>query len=86
MEQILKIEYMSSEEERESDGEPYFAVKKVPWRSEELEEVLRDLDKKGQSLKSAKGRKQECKRVRLEVNGATQRPKSPTEDVMWALK
>ena len=53
---VLKMDYMSSEEERESDGEPYFAVKRVPWRSDELEEVMKELDKKSQTLKSTKGK------------------------------
>ena len=59
----LKIGYMSSECEISSGDEDVYVVKPLPWRTEEFNKIILELDAKAKSCQTKKGSRQEVKRV-----------------------
>ncbi|KAJ8308678.1 hypothetical protein KUTeg_013552 [Tegillarca granosa] len=47
----LTMDFISSESEHESDGESVYVIKPIPWRSEELNGYIKELDKKNSTNK-----------------------------------
>lgn len=81
----LTMEFMSSEEEEESDGETWFTIKNYPWRSDELNKILKDLDKKSENIGSKRGRRQAVKRRHVRENSGRCMPAGVADSLMWAI-
>ncbi|KAJ8316257.1 hypothetical protein KUTeg_006271 [Tegillarca granosa] len=81
----LTIDYISSEYEEESDGESVYIVRPLTWRSDEMNNIIKELDKKIESFKSKCAKRQTSKRVIGEVVSNRQCP-DVEEEFSWTIK
>ena len=81
----MRADLMSSEDEVSSGDETHFMVQTLPWRREELNNVIVEHDAKHSSTQSALCKRQQLKRVR---NGESHKPIpiKMSESLNWALK
>ena len=80
--QVIKMEYMSSEESGIDDENEVIIVKSLPWRSVHVGQMFRRLDDKGLEEKSPQARRQTKKRVTGEISS---RPKPVGDLPPWAV-
>jgi len=85
VEKILTVDFMSSEEEVESEGEELFLIKKLPWRSQEADSYMRQLDSKARQLETPRGKRQRLKRVRGGEDSSRPLPSSLDHSQQWAV-
>ena len=78
----LSIEYMSSEVEEDSENDTVYKVKSLPWRSDEYNGVVKELDRKATSLKSKRGKRMEVPRRPGTVSNRPA-PKNVPDQNMW---
>ncbi|KAJ8308829.1 hypothetical protein KUTeg_013703 [Tegillarca granosa] len=81
----LTMDFISSESEHESDGESVYVIKPIPWRSEELNGYIKELDKKIQQTKSKSAKRQSAKRIISDITSQRRRPNVEVT-LNWALK
>ena len=81
----LRLEYMSSESDRDSGDESVYIVKTLSWRSDMYQAVVAELDSKATAMKTKRGRKQEVRRVRDGSISNRPMPEHP-ESHAWILK
>ncbi|KAJ8310313.1 hypothetical protein KUTeg_012178 [Tegillarca granosa] len=81
----LTMDFISSECEHESDGESVYVIKPIPWRSEELNGYIKELDKKIQQTKSKSAKRQSAKRIIIDITFQRGRPNVEVT-LNWALK
>ena len=80
--QIIKIEYMSSEESGVDDENEVIILKSPPWRSVHVGQLFRRLDEKGLKEKSPQARCQMKKHVTGEISC---RPRPISDLPPWAV-
>lgn len=80
--QVIKIEYMSSEESGVDDENEVIILKSLPWRSVHVGQLFRRLDEKGLEEKSPQARRQMKKRVTGEISC---RPRPVGDLPPWAV-
>ncbi|OWF42438.1 uncharacterized protein LOC110461067 [Mizuhopecten yessoensis] len=81
----MVIDLMSSEEENDSEDDS-FVIKKLPWRSEELNRIVQELDDKWVSLQTPKSRKQMAKRRRMDSVVSSRAPPSRlSKQIEWTV-
>ena len=80
--QVLKMEYMSSEESGIDDENEVIILKSLPWRSVHVGQMFRRLDDKTLGEKSPQARRQ----MKRRVTGETSSRPRPTGDLPpWAV-
>ena len=81
---VLTMDYMSSEDEGEEDGNDFFVVRHLPWESERLASIKKVLDTKWERSRSKRSRRQSLPRV---VGNPSNRPipANVSEDCAWAI-
>lgn len=79
---ILVTDMMSSDESDTEDGQPFFSVRILPWRSEKVTAFFQRLDRLRQERKSEQASRQTKKRMDKGV--ISHRPK-PTGFPSWAV-
>ncbi len=80
--QVLKVEYMSSEESATDGEDEVMLVKTLPWRSEYVEELFWRLDYKALVEKSPQARRQMMHRV---IGDPSSRPRPIGDLPSWAV-
>ena len=80
--QVLKMEYMSSEESGMDDENEVIIVKSLPWRSVHVDQMFRRLDDKTLGEKSPQARCQMKRRVTGETSS---RPMPTGDHPSWAV-
>jgi hypothetical protein len=70
----MDIILMSSEEEGSSEDESFFKVKPLPWRSDELNCLIEDLDSKYFRSQSSRSKRQMIKRVKGDIPSTRPKP------------
>lgn len=78
---VLRMDFMSSESEVESDSEEIFTVKKLDWRSREATKVFLELDKKASESLSSRSKRQMVKRVKSDFSSKRPVPDNISEDM-----
>ena len=81
----MKMEFMSSEESGQEGDEEVIIVKTMPWRSDQVNRLIKQLDQKTQGERSSKARRQVIPRVFL---GDPSSRIKPVDDSLpsWLLK
>lgn len=79
--QVLKAEYMSSEESATDEGEEVILVMPLPWRSVHLNQLLAWVDKKAMAEKTPQARRQTKRR---KLGSPSCRPKPIGDVPRWA--
>ena len=80
----MRIDLMSSEHGESSDDEDVLFVRQLEWRSGELTDIFRQLDKKHESSQTRAGRRQQKRRVHKGVS-KIKAPELPAS-LGWAIK
>ncbi|XP_062616427.1 uncharacterized protein LOC134278119 [Saccostrea cucullata] len=83
--EALELSYMSSEEEVVSDDEQIFIVKPLPWRSEEYNKYMEDLDSKYERNQSSRSKRQMIKRVKGDIPSIRPKPTHVKEGHEWVV-
>jgi hypothetical protein len=85
----MGISLMSSEEEVFSDDDQhtsYFKSKPLPWRSDEFNEVLKQLDHKFERSRSSRSKRQMIKRVQGDIPSTRPKPTHFKKEQEWVFK
>lgn len=80
---ILTLDFMSSEESGESDGEYYMLKRRIPWRTEAANGMFKGLDNK--VAKKSSNRSKRMTLTRYMSEEPSTRP-VPTSYPPWAVK
>ena len=78
------MEYTSSDEDREDNGEEVFVRRPLTWESDEFRRVKRVLDEKWKSIQSKHSRRLTVKRVNG-TNSERQQPQDLEEEDLWIV-
>lgn len=84
--EALDISFMSSDEEFESDGETFFKIQPLPWRSEAYNGIIKELDQKHSNNLTPRARRQIVKRVQGKTESSRSRPENVLPSNDWVLK
>jgi len=82
----LDIQFMSSEEEHESDSEMFFVVRPLSWISDDYKQLMAELDRKSDSMTTQKGKIQKVKRTVSATASGRQPPSEVLPEQEWILK
>ncbi|XP_056003490.1 uncharacterized protein LOC125662973 [Ostrea edulis] len=85
---VMDMTLMSSEEEVFSDDDQeklFFKIKPLPWRSDEMNEVIKQLNQKYERYPSSRSKRQMVKRVQGDIRSTRAKPTHFKEEQEWVF-
>lgn len=86
VEEVLHIDFMSSEYENTSDDDTIYEIANLSWRSDECLKPFKELDTKAATLKSKRSKRQSMRRIRSNRESRREKPEEVTAEQKWAVR